>query len=361
VNSVPAPFFIRKGRTLRAPPTAPPAPGVLTAPRPCAVAAPPVTRVAVRPLRRHRPLDGRADEPGEGAHPRGGRSGAAHPVVRGGARPRPVGVPLREAVPGGVQALAARLLRRDPAERARVSSAKAAARAKWPEGLASGGPQSFAPCSRSAASLLRSEVACGKRPRGRDEDARAITRVFDAPRGKEERTRPGWILSARRKPRSVGPLAHAQSSLSPPAHRLDGRRDRRRLRLQHAHRDHGTRRHAHGDRAAREPAAPRAPGHREKLQGTWEIIRYESESLIPDEAMPLMGAMFEALRIQFDGLGRRRPHRKARRTGALLDPERGRRRIYAGRPGMDVRRRALQVSRAKGSSRSGTRAGDGRA
>jgi hypothetical protein len=49
------------------------------------------------------------------------------------------------------------------------------------------------------------------------------------------------------------------------------------------------------------PAAPPQPNHREKLQGTWEIIRYESESVIPDEAMPLMGAMFEALRIQFDG------------------------------------------------------------
>jgi hypothetical protein len=49
------------------------------------------------------------------------------------------------------------------------------------------------------------------------------------------------------------------------------------------------------------PPPPASPGPREKLQGTWEIIRYESESLIPDEAMPLMGAMFEALRIQFEG------------------------------------------------------------
>jgi hypothetical protein len=49
------------------------------------------------------------------------------------------------------------------------------------------------------------------------------------------------------------------------------------------------------------PPAPPQPNPREKLQGTWEIIRYESEGLIPDEAMPLMGAMFEALRIQFEG------------------------------------------------------------
>lgn len=49
------------------------------------------------------------------------------------------------------------------------------------------------------------------------------------------------------------------------------------------------------------PPAPPPPNYGEKLQGTWEIIRYESEALIPDEAMPLMGAMFEALRIQFEG------------------------------------------------------------
>jgi hypothetical protein len=48
------------------------------------------------------------------------------------------------------------------------------------------------------------------------------------------------------------------------------------------------------------PGLPQ-PNPGAKLQGTWEIIRYESESLIPDEAMPLMGAMFEALRIQFEG------------------------------------------------------------
>jgi hypothetical protein len=50
-----------------------------------------------------------------------------------------------------------------------------------------------------------------------------------------------------------------------------------------------------------QPSEPPKPRSREKLQGTWEIIRYESEALIPDEAMPLMGAMFEALRLQFEG------------------------------------------------------------
>lgn len=49
------------------------------------------------------------------------------------------------------------------------------------------------------------------------------------------------------------------------------------------------------------PPAPPPPNYSEKIQGTWEIVRYESEALIPDEAMPLMGAMFEALRIQFEG------------------------------------------------------------
>lgn len=34
-----------------------------------------------------------------------------------------------------------------------------------------------------------------------------------------------------------------------------------------------------------------------KLQGTWEIVRYESRDPIPNEAMPLMGELFENLRV----------------------------------------------------------------
>lgn len=40
-----------------------------------------------------------------------------------------------------------------------------------------------------------------------------------------------------------------------------------------------------------------ATGIEGRLQGTWEIVRYESRELIPAEAMPLMGAMFEDLRL----------------------------------------------------------------
>jgi hypothetical protein len=37
------------------------------------------------------------------------------------------------------------------------------------------------------------------------------------------------------------------------------------------------------------------------MQGTWEISRYESIEVIPDEAMPIMGALFNGLRLEFSG------------------------------------------------------------
>lgn len=40
---------------------------------------------------------------------------------------------------------------------------------------------------------------------------------------------------------------------------------------------------------------------RARLQGTWEITRYTSEHRIPDDAMPLMGTLFESLRLRFEG------------------------------------------------------------
>jgi hypothetical protein len=42
-------------------------------------------------------------------------------------------------------------------------------------------------------------------------------------------------------------------------------------------------------------------GVRRRLQGTWEIVRYQSDHRIPDEAMPLVGDMFDSLRIRYDG------------------------------------------------------------
>jgi hypothetical protein len=38
-----------------------------------------------------------------------------------------------------------------------------------------------------------------------------------------------------------------------------------------------------------------------KLQGTWEIVRYQSDRPIPQEAMPLMGELFDNLRVKIDG------------------------------------------------------------
>jgi len=56
--------------------------------------------------------------------------------------------------------------------------------------------------------------------------------------------------------------------------------------------------------ASAEPAAQQQgplTGARKKLQGTWEIVRYQSDRPIPKEAMPLMGEMFDTLRLKFDG------------------------------------------------------------
>jgi len=42
-------------------------------------------------------------------------------------------------------------------------------------------------------------------------------------------------------------------------------------------------------------------GAQGKLQGKWEIVRYESQDPIPDEAMPLMGELFDELRLDVKG------------------------------------------------------------
>jgi hypothetical protein len=42
----------------------------------------------------------------------------------------------------------------------------------------------------------------------------------------------------------------------------------------------------------------RTGGAQTKLQGTWEIVKYVSKEPIPDEAMPLLGSMFEDLRLK---------------------------------------------------------------
>jgi hypothetical protein len=41
-------------------------------------------------------------------------------------------------------------------------------------------------------------------------------------------------------------------------------------------------------------------GARKRLQGNWEIVRYESKQ-IPNEAMPLMAELFESLQLRFEG------------------------------------------------------------
>ncbi len=51
------------------------------------------------------------------------------------------------------------------------------------------------------------------------------------------------------------------------------------------------------------PAPPPAPltGARKQLQGNWEIVRYKSDRPIDKAAMPLMGELFEVLRLRFEG------------------------------------------------------------
>lgn len=39
-------------------------------------------------------------------------------------------------------------------------------------------------------------------------------------------------------------------------------------------------------------------GAQARLQGTWEIVKYVSKEPIPAEAMPLLGSMFEDLRLK---------------------------------------------------------------
>lgn len=49
--------------------------------------------------------------------------------------------------------------------------------------------------------------------------------------------------------------------------------------------------------AVSESKSPGASGIQSRLQGTWEIVRYVSRDPIPSEAMPLMGEMFEDMRL----------------------------------------------------------------
>ncbi|MEJ7728910.1 MAG: hypothetical protein WKG00_06825 [Polyangiaceae bacterium] len=56
---------------------------------------------------------------------------------------------------------------------------------------------------------------------------------------------------------------------------------------------------AHSGGAA---AAGASLGHTEKrLQGKWEIVKYQSDRPIPPEAMPLIGDLFEKMRVEIAG------------------------------------------------------------
>lgn len=72
-------------------------------------------------------------------------------------------------------------------------------------------------------------------------------------------------------------------------------------------------------------AAPPEPRSRKRLQGTWEIVRYVSRERTPDEAMPLMGELFNALRLQFEGtvVIARLGGGREERTGFSIANERG--------------------------------------
>jgi hypothetical protein len=55
--------------------------------------------------------------------------------------------------------------------------------------------------------------------------------------------------------------------------------------------------------AASESSAPDGSlGNTEKrLQGKWEIVKYQSDRPIPPEAMPLIGDLFEKMRVEIAG------------------------------------------------------------
>ncbi len=53
--------------------------------------------------------------------------------------------------------------------------------------------------------------------------------------------------------------------------------------------------------AGPQPKAASPASIQDRLQGTWEIARYTSARPIPDDAMPLMGDLFDSLRLRFEG------------------------------------------------------------
>jgi hypothetical protein len=52
--------------------------------------------------------------------------------------------------------------------------------------------------------------------------------------------------------------------------------------------------------ASEAPAPAKPTGVLGKLQGTWEIVRYQSDANIPGQAMPLMAELFDSLRLRFE-------------------------------------------------------------
>ncbi|UQA55890.1 hypothetical protein [Polyangium aurulentum] len=48
------------------------------------------------------------------------------------------------------------------------------------------------------------------------------------------------------------------------------------------------------------PAPAKPDGALGRLQGTWEIVRYQSDTAIPGSAMPLMAELFDSLRLRFE-------------------------------------------------------------
>ena len=62
-----------------------------------------------------------------------------------------------------------------------------------------------------------------------------------------------------------------------------------------------------------------------RLQGTWEIVRYTSEHVIPDDAMPLMGDLFDKLRLHIEGdtVGARAGRQAEEQAHLIIADERG--------------------------------------
>lgn len=57
---------------------------------------------------------------------------------------------------------------------------------------------------------------------------------------------------------------------------------------------------AAADAAPDEPSPPALTENARRLQGTWEVVHFQTKHPVPEEARPLFGRMFESLHLRFE-------------------------------------------------------------